>query len=327
MAERDIALLIGVPTDFEVFCQSVPKSNWLAKYDRHDLDRENWREEMLRLWTEEYKPDVADPIGELEEFAQKHSFEVRNNATIGDLRACSEVYELIVVFAHWKGSEIEPQDLVAPDRPERYLECVAEDDSALGEWLKPKLENMIEQESGHETGFFRSLGNSMLGRKRIESVHELLSAYISLPLEEEMPSGITIIKEAEITCRARRRGRLDAIFGNLLRPGNRLELDDGLHSKEEIAAAISSKFRGTLDLTTCTSTILADYLGGITNQRFRIIQFPTVQQFAWCAECVTIALELVVQAGMPYNAARFKARSVLTEALSQVLSDRGEERR
>lgn len=327
MAERGIALLIGVPTDFLEFCHSVPTSDWLSKYDRSDLDRESWHAEMLRLWTEEYKPDVADPICELEEFARQHSIEVRNVATIGDLRACSELYEVIIVFAHWKGSEIEPQDLVASDRPEEYLGCLHENESVLDAWLKPKLEEMIEQRSGPQPGFLRRLGNSMLGRRQFESVHELLSAYISLPLKMEAPSDITIIEEAEVSRRARRRERLDAIFGKLLRPGGRLELRDGLHSKEDIAEAISSEFRGTLDLTTCTSTTLADYLSGITKQRFRIIQFPTVQQFAWCAECVRIALELVFQTRIPYNAARLRARRVLTDALSEVLLDREKESR
>lgn len=321
MAEPDIALLIGVPTEFDVFCQSVGRSDWLSKYDRSDLEGESWRAEMLRLWTEEYRPDVVDPICQLEDFARENSFEVRNNATISDLQVCSELYQLIVVFAHWKGSEVEPHDLTEPNHPDLFLARVREGHSHASAWLAPRLEALIQQSnSQYRVGIVKRIGNALLGRRQFESVHELLSAYISLPPEKHDSRDMTIIREAEITRNARRRAELDELLAPLLRPGNRIELHDGLRTKEEISGAISRQFRGTLDLTTCTSTILGDYLGGITEQRFRIIQYPTVQQFAWCAECVQIALELVIQTGMTYSAARLKARSILTEALLQVFS-------
>jgi hypothetical protein len=47
----------------------------------------------------------------------------------------------------------------------------------------------------------------------------------------------------------------------------------------------------------------------------RIIQFPTVQQFAWCAECIQVALRLFVETGMSYQNARLRARDLLKAAV------------
>jgi hypothetical protein len=62
-----------------------------------------------------------------------------------------------------------------------------------------------------------------------------------------------------------RRGRLDRTrvedaFPGAIRPGPVIELSDGLHSIGAVRGAIARSFDGVLDLSTCTSIVLAEAL-------------------------------------------------------------------
>jgi hypothetical protein len=68
--------------------------------------------------------------------------------------------------------------------------------------------------------------------------------------------------------RLRHRELLDERFGDLLRPGNLVELRDGLHSAGTIANQISDMWTGIIDLAMCFSTSPATIIkSGRTGRR------------------------------------------------------------
>ena len=50
---------------------------------------------------------------------------------------------------------------------------------------------------------------------------------------------------------------LDVVLNGVIRPGNRVELRDGLHRAEDVAAAFPEGWAGTVDLTVCQSELVA----------------------------------------------------------------------
>ena len=142
----------------------------------------------------------------------------------------------------------------------------------------------------------------------------MLSEALLVDIAEEQGTaeGVQKVLELDITRMSRRRDTMDSIFQGLLNPGNRLELPDGLHTKEETELSIASSFEGVLDLTVCTSTVLGDYVGGRRRHAFRVVQFPTVQELLWGAECVSKTLQLVAEDSQPYLRARLMASRILS---------------
>jgi hypothetical protein len=146
-------------------------------------------------------------------------------------------------------------------------------------------------------------------------LREALDADIDEP---RLDDAVDEVAEHPVTRSARRRDALDALFQGLLRPGNRLELYDGLHSKEAVEAAIAPTFEGVIDLTTCTSTVLADHVSAKRRFRLRTIQFPTVQDVLWGANCVKAALQIQHTTGVTYQEARQIAYIELEKAVRAV---------
>jgi hypothetical protein len=227
---------------------------------------------------------------------------------------------LMILFCHWKGAEVEADDVVAPIQISDFLSRVLRDESEMGRWLLPKFETLVCTDEKPKVGLLSRIFGPAKGIAGTLTVREVLSAavYFEKPAKREGNQFTDFVLESAVTRQAHRRELLNALFHGLLRPGNRLELYDGLHNKEAVDGALDQKFEGTIDLTTCTSTILADYLGNRRDQKLRIIQYPTVQQFAWCAECVNIALKLYMREGLTYQDARLTARNLLAAAVQEV---------
>jgi hypothetical protein len=130
--------------------------------------------------------------------------------------------------------------------------------------------------------------------------------------------GVDIVLESEVTRKARRRDELDELFHGLLRPGNRLELFDGLHAKEVVDDALDQRFDGMLDLTTCNSTVLADFLARRRRQRLRTVQFPAEQEPWWAAQCIDLALRLFVRESLDYQEARALATAMMVRGVGEI---------
>jgi hypothetical protein len=318
---REIALLFALPVNREEFISRVSKSDYLRKFDSSN-DKTAKRDANLEsAWEKKYCPGVADYFGELMAAAIRLGIDVRTQATLATLREVTAERSVVILFTHWKGPEIVNDDLVAPREISAFVERIRDHHTPLSHWLLERF---------HDIGHGGASANGPARRRRFwpfnftshrdQSLLGILNESLSVQLSEHMSAvdGVNEVIEHEVTRAARRRDILDTLFGRLLRPGNRLELFDGLQAKEVVEAAIAPDFQGVLDLTTCTSTVLADFIAACRHLRLRTVQFPTTQDPLWATKYVKTTIELVAAAGLSYLEARNLARRKLEQALFEV---------
>ena len=180
-ANKRAAILIGVPIEFGDFTYRVGNSEWLAKYNPADLEPELQAAALRANWEEEYKGDVADPITELREFADSLDVDIRTQATLSDLNDCTQKNDVVIVFAHWKGAEVEAGDVLQPDHPERFIDSLKNDNSEIGSWLLPRLEQLTGTSGNSKGDLFKNLFGISKRAQKFATLQELLSAAVSLP--------------------------------------------------------------------------------------------------------------------------------------------------
>jgi len=320
MAPELIAVLIGIPVDFEEFVSRVSISDWLAKFYQPNLTSGEQRTTLAVTWEEEYQPLVVRPFCQLIERAQNLGIEVSTKATLGDLENASGSKEVIVIFSHWKGPEILLGDLHDKlDRNALSLQ-VAQRREPIAQRIRTELDKLDgATKQSIVTRFVRRwLGR---GSGSLHNIREILFTVI----EESLPEGADAIDEvieSRSVSQARSRDALDSLLTGFVRPGNRLELFDGMHSKEEIESSIAKGFSGVLDLTMCTSTYLADYLSAKRKQSIRTVQFPAVQKFDWAVNCVALTLEIAVKENASYQEARRSANQLFTAAVLELSGEK-----
>jgi hypothetical protein len=319
VSTSNVALLIAVPLTEDDFRSSVGKSDWLAKYNDQNLDASARSDVLQRHWSDEYLPFVAAPLQELTNLAKNLDVEVRTRAQLLDLKECSVKKAVLILFAHWKGPEVLAEDFVEPIDASELLKRARKSDAILARWIAETLcseTGLVQQKSP-----IAKILRMIKGRGK-RSVRHVLTDALSAPLSEEIPDhGVQKLLERPITRMTRRREMINELFYGLIRPGNRLELFDGLHSKEDVECSIDESFDGILDLTVCTSTVLADYISAKRRQRLRTVQFPTVQDLLWGATCISETLKLVAS-GYAYLEARLTASQVVGSAIREIASAR-----
>ena len=318
MTKVGAALLIGVPVTFPDFVARVGESDWLSRFDESEIndgDRNAW---LSARWQSEYDPLVAQPLSELVDLARTLDVDVRTGATLQVLREVTGTCDVVILFGHWKGHEIVADDLIRPVAARAFLSRAEADRAPLANWLQEQLRDFADREEnlGKPHAAWNWLAR-FHSTKRLYSVREILAEAVENFTGEEIAS----VLESYIVQCARKRDYVDQLFSGLMRPGNRLELFDGLHPKQDCEAALREEFTGTLDLTTCTSTVLADYIGAMRKQRVRTVQFPAVQEFAWHSQCVAVALQMVAEQGIPYQQARRNAAEIVRIAVLELDSE------
>jgi hypothetical protein len=299
-----IQLLCGVPTSKAAFAARVGTSDFLRKY-RTASDAEHVMGEIDRAWQNDYSPLIADPLALLIRSAQELRIEVDTDANLTALKAATSNKRVVIILSHWKGPEIVADDLLSQVGKAAFAARPKNLRNAFGRWLAAELGRSPSVKS------LWPFANA-----RVLTLTEILNQALSVRLEETNVLVDRVLEQPQ-TLSARRREILDMTFDGLLTPGNRLELFDGLHSKEQIETAIAPNFDGILDLTTCTSAYLADYIGGKRHHRFRIVQFPTVQEPLWTVLYLKATLDLAVTGGLPYLVARDRALATLRDAISR----------
>jgi len=305
MSADRIGLLVGVAATFDDFVECAATSDYLLKFKPAENDPDR-RLRLKAAWDETYNPMVGSPITELIDQARRLGVTVFPRATLDDVRTASARCGVLIVLTHWKGSEILYEDISPACTTDMILDRARLHPGSLAAW-------MIEKTANHKGGgwFFR-------GRRKPPSIIKLLREAVELGWGTEPRDRIVDAQEAlSVTLRARRRAEIDKMFAGLICPGNRIELFDGLHTKEMFERAISQTFHGLLDLTTCTSTILADHVSRTRAASLRLIQFPEEQESLWHVECLSIALELTVRHAVTYPKARLLAESSLKAALAE----------
>jgi hypothetical protein len=320
----NVALLFGIPTTQAEFLSRVSESDWLSKFYDRDLDPVARQRSVEYRWANEYLPLVADPIRELVDVASKYGVEVRTKATLSMLSEATDTREIVILFAHWKGSEILHDDFILPISNQSFVASVQECRTPLCRWMLGRFREIGLFGATAPTAAERILSFWRLPLRHRSSLREVLTEALATRLPaDQAPQPVDEILEHEATRSARRRDELDIIFKSLLRSGNRLELFDGLHCQEEVETAVSPSFEGILDLTTCTSTVLADYLSSRRGFRFNLVQVPTVQEVVWAANCVKGALTLAITEDVPFLEARLLVSRALEQAVKEESSRRG----
>jgi len=157
-------------------------------------------------------------------------------ATFADLRAALASHDVVIVLAHWRGSSVKSTDLLSgwSDRLDALVKWSGPRSVALrrvrDDWDKNSAESFCESLNGAiDNGAFRPCFP-------VNTAHLGMASLLGASMSRDI---------------------VDHAFEGYVRKGNALELFDGMHRGPEIVAAFGSGFRGTLDLSCCTSSVLA----------------------------------------------------------------------
>jgi len=286
-----ISLLLGLPVDEDEFLrrgqesETSRRSDYLAKWDDPGASAADRLDHLRGWWRRRYQADVAEPLRRLADAARAFGCRVVREAALGDVEAAAGVSKVIVVIGHWKGPELENDDFLGPG--ETIAARLDGIDHPLARWIVDSL--------APKRGLGRLFSRALTPR-------DALRASLDAEIDGETPSGVDQFVELPQTRRSRRRDRLDSWLAGTLAPGNRLELWDGLHTKEAVAEALGA-FEGIVDLTACTTTYLGAYIFLHSGGRCRTVQFLTVQEPVDFAARLAATLELAAQ-GYDYLTAR-----------------------
>jgi hypothetical protein len=317
------SLLLGVPVTEEEFISRVPQSDWLAGF-RYLIDATDTQSNLQTAWHRHYKEEVAAPLATLIRTANELGVSVIQGATLPDIARATSTTPLVIILSHWKGPDVSVDDVIEPiaknhvSVAEAFLERLRTDNTPIANWIALRLKDSFPEASGDRelTTLGRELESAKNQRERLAVI--LNEAVTAAEVPEENPEECaTPIIEMPITTWSKRRELLDQLFAGLIEPGNRLELFDGLHGKIAIEEVISSDFRGVLDLTTCTSAPLADFIGTKRDYCLRTVHFDCVQSPMWAATAISTTLKLFAT-GVAYQEARNDSINMMTRTVRKI---------
>lgn len=285
---RQAHLVLALPMDYEHFASHVRTSDWLAKFNVEGTDSER-ADAVQKAWEREYHPFVVAPLEQLALKAGALHVRVWPNASLADFAQASRNASLVVLFSHWKGWEVLYEDAPGLDAHEAAMRLGGAR-GALATWLQQRLPS---------------------SRNVVGTLNDALDVDLA-----DCSDGVAdAVLESALTRRTRRRDQIDRLFAGRLRPGNCVEFMDGMHRRDTFEDAIAPGFDGVLDLTTCTSSVLADHLLRARPQAFRMVQFEQTQEFLYHALCVEVTLSLHLRFSVPYLEARSVAGAAMTEGV------------
>jgi hypothetical protein len=290
------AILFGIPIRKEEYLERLEASDFLRPY----------RQDPEGQWNTRYERLIAKPLHDLLAKAQAMRLEVCSGATLQDLGEVSKTADVIVLVSHWKNYRFPNDDLIKPITEGKFVEATDRSDDPLAYWLTTAFKRQgIGRDGTDAHSLIEWLRSIQSFWTPDLTLREILEQALDVNIDNESSSmeGLQEDVESELMRRTRRRDVIDGLFSHLLRPGNRLELFDGLHDCLSVAQAIDETFTGKLDLTTCTSTILAGTVGNYHRQRFRIVQFSKNQEPIYAA-CVLEATLSLMDHGLEYLDAR-----------------------
>ena len=252
-----LALLTALPWQRPAFIR--------AAYDPRGDYARRFADDPLAAWdgAEGYAVRVAAPLQALLEQARALGLRVVDGAVLADLQAATTHCDAVILLAHWKDAQVTREDLHASDAPSvaAALQTSAMHGFCLGPQEHPALAGQL----------------AALAELDLDGVAKLLHRHVhaTQPAPGRGTQGAFADVTHPHTWAAERRAALEAALGPLLYPGNRLELADGLHSRQAVEGAVADGFSGVLDLTICASTILASHLDRVRCGACRIVQFTS----------------------------------------------------
>ncbi|MBP6892866.1 MAG: hypothetical protein KBC94_00455 [Pseudacidovorax sp.] len=229
-----VALVIGIPISIEE-CALRLRSPVPWEYGERTRERDR---AQLGKFSALYEV-VGEAAADLFATASAAKATIYRCATFADLKAALSSHDAVIVLAHWRGSSVSSLDLL-PGWNDRF--------QALLKW------------SGPRSDAFRSVRDGWSGSSAESFCESLNRAINGGAFRACFPSGAAQLDMSPLLGAAMSRDIVDQAFDPHLRKGNALELFDGMWSGQAIVGAIPRDFRGTLDLSCCTSSVLATNL-------------------------------------------------------------------
>ena len=270
-------------------------SDYLARFAATDVEDADWPAHVDRAWRSDYSPWVAAPYVALAERARALGCEVRQAATLADLAAAASAERTVLLISHWKGAAFLNDDFLPGLEAELDGRLVGRSEP-LAVWLRGALQSSV----------------ALLGlwHRPPLSPRTALRAAVRTRITEPPPDGIQQLIELPTTKASRRRDLLDQWLEGLVRPGNRLELFDGMHGKEAVVEAMAGLEAGVLDLVVCNAAYLGDHIGQQTRHRFRMVQALLPQDPTEAAFRLGAVLDLAAQTHWDYLWARLEVAKI-----------------
>lgn len=245
----DCGLAIALPLTAEEISQDIKATN-------HEYAKGLVNKNSGKTHEEIIKP-IAEVALELVAIAESLGVDVRQSATLADLKELFQSCSVVTIVAHWCGHNLRPDDLLVP--PQELASKILCDTDDIAVALRERL---------NTSELAKIASNDASERSTEQLVNLLNKAIASCPLKSpNVPPNIKIIID-DVSLAAANRDLLDLWAGGTLRPGNRLELRDGLHPSNTIELQIPNEFTGIIDFAICNSIILGDTIRkGYPNRR------------------------------------------------------------
>lgn len=296
----DLVILFGIPIEKEEYVARISASDYLRLY----------RSNPEKHWNTTYDKFIAEPFHEMAQQARgMTNCEVRTGATLKDLADVSKTAKVIVLVSHWKNYGFSNDDINRPIDGTKFIDAVSQADEPLAKWIRHALQKKQRDSKDTKSNlFFRWIESIQIIWKTDQTVRDILEQALDANIQSELPNiqGVSRHIESDLTRRTRRRNLMSQWFSSLVLPGNQLELFDGLYDRVTISQSIDKNFKGVLDLTVCTSTILADFISKEHQYCLRAVQFSKPQEPVWAAAVLKATLSLLSE-GYGYLNARQEA--------------------
>jgi hypothetical protein len=173
---------------------------------------------------------------------------VSSDTTLADLARLFERCAVVTLVAHWRGPQLDAADIRLDAGP--LIDRLGRENSPTAELIR----------SGLPPDWSDRLARADAGAAQTSLLAEILDQRLRQPpCLLAAPDGVAWDMD-EATLRHANRAALDAWGQGAFVPGNRIELADGLHAAEQIAACVPPSWSGVADLSNCQSAQLIEWI-------------------------------------------------------------------
>lgn len=236
------ALALALPLDRDTFLADYSAGSdrdYVRSMARGRLAEEAWAADGLSL---------AELCHELLALASGLGVGTVAAAQLPDIGRLFRDKEVVTIVAHWRGAALVPNDFTG--EPTALIETIRSGKDPLCRDLARRLPPariavvLALSETRRRAGLAEVLNEAVIRSDQ------------PLPGAVEKIGNVPLVID-ELSLRSRQRARLDAAFPTLLRPGNRVELRDGMYGPADIAASVPEGWSGIVDFAICQSAYLA----------------------------------------------------------------------
>jgi hypothetical protein len=273
------AVLFALPLDRAGF-DAVVRGEALPDYGRWLLGGND----ADHVWERRYHR-VAAAARHLADVAAAVDARVHPDATLDALHDASSRHDVLILIAHWRGWVVSEDDFRTD------VHAVRDRLRAAAVAILPGLRAPTTSPA--------------------QLVRALNGVIESGALLTHLAPELAAVETDAVVRATLGRDLLDEVLGDLVVPGNRVELYDGLHSPGAVEAAIDRSFRGEIDLATCTSRALASVISMRRGSAVHIVHTVGNIDPLPCCLLIAAALRHLQACGGPYAAARLFVEEAL----------------